>query len=85
MGLTQALQTAPGGHCGSVAGVCRWADHDGETPDTLARAIALYEKGIDFADALHVAIAAECDGFATFDKALIKFAARRGIKTIAAP
>ncbi len=51
----------------------------------LARAIALYEKGIDFADALHVAIAAECDGFATFDKALIKFAARRGIKTIAAP
>jgi predicted nucleic-acid-binding protein len=35
-------------------------------------AIAGYEQGMDFVDALHISLAGAADSFATFDKALIK-------------
>lgn len=43
-----------------------------EMPDQLEMAIGFYEKGLDFADALHLASSPEGTLFYTFDTALIK-------------
>ncbi len=44
--------------------------------DAVLAATANLELGWDFADALHHALSAGCDGFATFDNALVKRAGR---------
>jgi len=44
-----------------------------QNPESIAQAIDLARKGLNFADALHLASAPkECGNFATFDTALIK-------------
>lgn len=43
-----------------------------EMPDQLEKAIDYYEKGLDFADALHLASSPEGVSFFTFDAAFIK-------------
>jgi len=43
-----------------------------EMPDQLEKAIDYYEKGLDFADALHLASSSEGVSFYTFDIAFIK-------------
>ena len=43
-----------------------------EMPDQLETAIGFYEKGLDFADALHLASSPEGTPFYTFDTAFIK-------------
>jgi predicted nucleic acid-binding protein len=40
---------------------------------------------MDFADALHLATARNCDGIATFDRNFIKAATRLGLATVAEP
>jgi predicted nucleic-acid-binding protein len=47
-----------------------------ENPETVSRALLLYAEGLDFADALHLASSKDADGFATFDKNLLKKADR---------
>ncbi len=47
-----------------------------EDPTAVATALRLLEKGIDFADALHIASSAQVDRFMTFDARLAKRAAR---------
>lgn len=42
----------------------------------VRNAMALAASGLDFADALHLAQARDCESFATFDKRLAKRAAR---------
>lgn len=44
----------------------------------LATALVWAEQGMDFADALHLAQAAECEAFVTFDGRLSKAAKRAG-------
>lgn len=44
--------------------------------EAVLTATANVARGWDFADALHHALSAGCDGFATFDQALIKRAGR---------
>lgn len=44
----------------------------------LARALDWFERGMDFADALHIASSGEADAFATFDEKLQRRA--RGIE-----
>ncbi len=39
-----------------------------EDPVLVAKALNWAEAGMDFADALHLAAAAECEGFLTFDE-----------------
>jgi len=58
-----------------------------EDPAILAQAMIWFERGLDFADALHLAgaMSARCAGFATFDNALVKSAARLGVKNVASP
>ena len=44
----------------------------------IAAALDLAERGMDFADSLHLGRSAECDGFITFDRKLIKDAKAAG-------
>jgi predicted nucleic-acid-binding protein len=56
-----------------------------EPADVVALALDWFEQGMDFADALHLASARHWEGFATFDRDLIKIAARVGAKDVAEP
>jgi predicted nucleic-acid-binding protein len=47
-----------------------------ESPGLAATALDWHEGGMDFADALHLAGAAACEAFVTFDRRLAKAAAR---------
>ncbi len=44
--------------------------------EAVIRAFRLAERGLDFADALHLAQATECEAFLTFDKTLARKAGR---------
>jgi len=45
-------------------------------PHAVAQALDHFEAGLDFADALHLAQAADCAGMLTFDRAFIRDAGR---------
>lgn len=47
-----------------------------ENGAAMAQAIEWYERGLDFADALHLAMAREAEALATFDARLARRAAR---------
>jgi predicted nucleic acid-binding protein len=47
------------------------------------RAMNAYESGLDFADALHALQGAEGDDFITFDRALVRGAAKAGLRGVA--
>lgn len=49
-----------------------------EDSDMLATALDLTEKGMDFADALHLGRSTHCDGFASFDRKFVKVAKAAG-------
>ena len=52
-----------------------------EDADNILLALRWYEKGMDFADALHLAISiGSADGFSTFDRKFANVAKRLGIK-----
>lgn len=46
--------------------------------DALAYALHWYDKGMDFGDAVHLAMSAKETGFKTFDKAFVKIARNAG-------
>lgn len=48
--------------------------------DALRSALRSYTSGMGFADALHLALGAEQQGFVTFDKAFAKRAAKLALK-----
>lgn len=48
----------------------------------VAEALDRSEAGMDFADALHLAKSAHCDGFASFDRRFIKIALAAGHTTV---
>lgn len=47
--------------------------------EAICYAVNWYAEGMDFGDAIHLALSAGDDAFATFDKALGKVAAQNGI------
>jgi len=47
-----------------------------EDPAGVAQAVLLYEQGMDFGDALHLASSSLLQGFATFDRRLAQKAAK---------
>ncbi len=49
-----------------------------EDPARIAAALEGMVNGLDFADALHLAAARDCEAFVTFDRAFTKAAAGRG-------
>ncbi len=57
-----------------------------EDQPVVARALAWYRQGLDFADTLHLASSARAESFATFDQALRRRARRiSGIMPVTAP
>jgi predicted nucleic-acid-binding protein len=55
-----------------------------EHPLRVSRALAWAEAGIDFADALHLAAAEDCEAFTTFDREFVKAARGLGVPVRAA-
>lgn len=51
-----------------------------EEPGTVARALDWLDRGMDFADALHLAKASHCSAFVSFDRRLAKRA--KGLSAI---
>ena len=49
-----------------------------QSPDALAVAVRWTEAGMDFADALHLALSGKAERFATFDEGLVKQARKAG-------
>jgi predicted nucleic-acid-binding protein len=46
--------------------------------DEIARALSWFDAGMDFGDAVHLALSAKADGFVTFDRAPAKQAVKSG-------
>lgn len=53
-----------------------------EDETIVAAAIDLAERGVDFADALHLGRSRHCEGFATFDRKFVKAAKAAGHETV---
>lgn len=55
-----------------------------EATGRVSRALSWYERGVDFADALHLSSAVEtgAESFATFDVRLRRLAMERGVEAI---
>lgn len=56
-----------------------------ESPRLIADSLQWHEKGMDFADAMHLGRAEGCEAFVSFDKGLAKAAARLGGLRVRAP
>lgn len=56
-----------------------------ENPPLLAQALDCAEQGMDFADALHLAAAGECEAIVTFDRKFIRTARSTGWENIREP
>jgi predicted nucleic acid-binding protein len=56
-----------------------------DSPAIVARALDQVERGMDFADALHLGGADHCAAFVTFDKKLVRTARSLGIDTVREP
>ncbi len=56
-----------------------------ENAGLVAKAMSWAEAGMDFADALHLAAAAECESFLTFDKRFARSGTRLSSVPITAP
>jgi predicted nucleic acid-binding protein len=56
-----------------------------DEPARVATALAWAAEGMDFADALHLAAAENCDAFLSFDRRRVKAAAKRGGPTVRTP
>ena len=56
-----------------------------ESPAMLAQALDLAEGGMDFADALHLPAAGDCEFMATFDRKFIRAAKAAGLAGVREP
>ena len=56
-----------------------------QNPSAVAAALDWAERGLDFADALHLAAAQQHAGFVTFDKSLVRMARRLDTPTVREP
>ena len=54
-----------------------------EDPKAVAAAPRLFERGLDFADALHIASSAQAERLVTFDTKLVKRAKRASTLEVA--
>ena len=75
MGAAEASTAFPGKEI--TAALRRFAGLPGvsvENPVLLADALDRAEKGMDFADALHLGAAAQCEAMLTFDRRFIELA-----------
>jgi predicted nucleic-acid-binding protein len=70
----------------SIRLLCGLENFKPQNLDALAYALHWYEGGMDFGDALHLAMSAKESGFRTFDKAFVKAAKNAAAyPTVSAP
>lgn len=62
----------------SIRLLCGLENFKPQNLDALAYALHWYEGGMDFGDALHLAMSTKETGFKTFDKAMVKIAKNIG-------
>jgi hypothetical protein len=55
-----------------------------QSPNDVQRALILFENGMDFADALHLATSTPASGFKTFDAKLVRRAQSAGMTEVTA-
>lgn len=63
----------------AVAGLARVSL---EEPDVVAEATDWLDRGMDFADALHLSKSKDCEGMITFDKDFVKRAKTLGARSV---
>lgn len=56
-----------------------------DRPQAVATALDWFEGGMDFGDALHLALSAQCQSFITFDRKLAKLAKARSAIPVVLP
>ena len=87
--LTWVLRTsglARNAITGAVRGLLALPRMRFQSPDALAAAVRWGEAGMDFADALHLALSSKAERFVTFDEALVKQARKEGVRpSVGAP
>jgi predicted nucleic acid-binding protein len=71
--------------CGALRAFAGLSTVSTEDPVVVAQALDLAEKGVDFADALHLAAAEDCEVFATFDQDFIRRAKHAGLDKVNMP
>ncbi|NVN88633.1 MAG: type II toxin-antitoxin system VapC family toxin [Rhodopseudomonas sp.] len=70
---------SPSQICAALRGFAGLARVTLEDPALIATALNRVERGMDFADALHLGSAEGCDGFVTFDQRLIRTTKAAGL------
>lgn len=83
--LRSAYRLAPAEIHGRLAAFAGLPTVKVQEPEVLAAALTYFASGMDFADALHVAGAAGCEAFISFDRQLARRAQILGIGSVRAP
>lgn len=83
--LRGAYGLGPEGIARSLRGLLGLPGMSVGSADAVAQALEWFEKGLDFADALHLALAADAEAFATFDARLAKRAKRISARKVSIP
>ena len=77
--LRSSYRFKPGDIASGLRKVLAYQGVEIEDGDRVMRALGWFEAGLDFADALHLAMADEGETFVTFDQGLIRGTARLGL------
>jgi predicted nucleic-acid-binding protein len=72
--LRYAYHFSPNAICGAFANLFGLSSVHVTNPTLIAQAIQWHEQGLDFADALHLALSQQHDRFFTFDSKFIRHA-----------
>ena len=83
--LRSTYRRNPAEVCAALRSLVGLATVSVEHPARVAQALDWSEQGLDFADALHLAAALECDAMITFDAALINAATKAGLLSVRQP
>ena len=82
MGAAQRLWISAGDVCRALRAFAGLPGLAVEDEALLATALDRVERGMDFADALHLRKAGHCEAMVTFDRKFIKAAKAVGVETV---
>ncbi len=83
--LRGAYGISPASIARSLRGLLGLPEVSVGSADAIAQALEWFEQGLDFADALHLALTNEAEEFATFDARLAKRARRIAARRVSVP
>ena len=82
MGAAQRIRPFPNGGRGGPGAFAGLPGLSVESPVVLSEALEYAERGMDFADALHLGAAARCEALLTFDLRFIEQAGETPVKVM---